>query len=575
MNYVCTIGFFDGVHRGHQCLIQQVWEEARRRDARSLLITFDRHPRAVFAPSSVPALLTTAEEKMHLLRQTGVDDIHVLPFDRAMAALTAREFMQQVLKEQLGVGTLVIGYDHHFGRPVGDGFQDYCAYGREMGIDVVLARELEEEHVSSSAIRRALEAGDVGLAAHLLGRPYTWTGRVVHGHAVGRQLGFPTANLQATEPAKLLPARGAYAVYIDDSGLMTHQSAMLNIGHRPTLDNGSDTSVEAHIFDYEGDLYGQTLTLSFIARLREEQTFDNEEALAHQLQIDKQAALRALNTQPSTLNSQPSTLLPMSSSRRESWWIYILIFFTTQVTGALLMIMLKITKLDFFQQTAHLLAFSLLMANLLAILLFFVFRPKRITWTRTMAGLHGRKGRRSLLAFALAVPLTILVNLIQEVFFPDLPNFVGDETFKNLMFHPLGLLTVSVIGPVAEELLFRGGVQTDLSRRYSFQGWFVPIGLSAAFFALAHMNPAQMPIALLLGVLLGFAYWWTDSLVAPICIHIYNNSFASAMTLLFPEEDKIVPLLGGKEPAGILAIVCLFLVVLIVRSIQKEGLERA
>ena len=264
----------------------------------------------------------------------------------------------------------------------------------------------------------------------------------------------------------------------------------------------------------------------------------------------------------------------MSSPRRESWWIYILIFIVTQLTAALLMVLMKISKLDFFQQPSFLLIFSLFIANLLAILLFFVFRPKSITWNRTMAGLHGRTGRRSLLAFALAVPLTILVNLFQEAFFPDIPNFVGEETFKNLMFHPLGFLTVSIIGPVAEELLFRGGVLTDLTRKYSVQGWFVPIGLSAAFFALAHMNPAQIPIALLLGVLLGFAYWWTDSLWAPICIHIYNNSFASVMTILFPEEDKIIPLLGGKEPAGILAIVCLFLVVLILHSMQKEGLER-
>jgi len=301
---VATIGFFDGVHRGHQCLIRQVRDEALRRGMRSLLITFDRHPRSVFAPAAVPPLLTTAEEKMELLRATGVDEIYVLPFDKEMAALTAKEFMQQVLKEQLGVEVLVIGYDHRFGRPTpnpsregGEGFPEYQAYGREMGIEVVLAKELEGEHVSSSEIRRALAAGDVQRAAQLLGRPYTWTGRVVHGHEVGRQLGFPTANLEAVERSaqgdashlkngqltvgKMLPANGAYAVV----------GGMLNIGTRPTIGNGSDVSVEVNLFDICDNLYGQTLTLSFIARLREERRFESEEDLIRQLQHDKQLAL--------------------------------------------------------------------------------------------------------------------------------------------------------------------------------------------------------------------------------------------------------------------------------------------
>ncbi len=293
---VCTIGFFDGVHRGHQCLIQQVKDEARRHDAHSLLITFDRHPRSVFAPESAPSLLTSAGEKMELLQATGVDDIYVLPFDRQMASLTAREFMAEVLKGQLGVGALVIGYDHHFGRPQGEHFEDYCAYGREIGIDVVLAHELEGEHVSSSAIRRALEKGDVAQAAHLLGRPYTWTGRVVHGHAIGQLLGFPTANLEAAEPMKLLPAKGAYAVEVTEADEKDGPKwqGMLNIGRRPTLDNGNDVSVEAHLLDYDGDLYGHRLTISFIARLREERRFDSEEALVEQLLRDEQVVRRII-----------------------------------------------------------------------------------------------------------------------------------------------------------------------------------------------------------------------------------------------------------------------------------------
>ena len=299
---VATIGFFDGVHRGHQYLIQQVKEEALRRGARSLLITFDRHPRSVFAPDSAPLLLTTAEEKMALLRATGVDDIYILPFDRTMAGLTAREFMHQVLKEQLGVTALVIGYDHRFGkrsdpnlsRQGGEGFEEYQTYGRELGIDVVPAQELNGEHVSSSAIRRFLTGGDVAAASRLLGRPYTWSGRVVHGHEVGRQLGFPTANLEGIEPTKMLPAKGVYAVDCTIHPQMIHSQAMLNIGRRPTLDNGTDISVEVHLFDFNENLYDSKLTLSFVARLREEQRFASETELAEQLQRDRASALKAL-----------------------------------------------------------------------------------------------------------------------------------------------------------------------------------------------------------------------------------------------------------------------------------------
>ena len=309
---VCTIGFFDGVHRGHQCLIRQVRDEALRRGARSLLITFDRHPRSVFAPESVPQLLTTALERQALLRTTGVDDIFVLPFDRAMAAFTAREFMQRVLKEQLGVDVLVIGYDHRFGRPLsdsrsgGEGFSEYQAYGKELGIEVVLARELEGEHISSSAIRRALADGDVAKAARLLGRPYAWTGVVVHGHAVGRRLGFPTANLEAAEPEKVRPARGVYAVKVllsatnvagtTAEAMGATAEAMVNIGNRPTLDNGSELSIEANLLDFRGDLYGQALILLFIARLREERQFSSAAELAEQLQRDRRATLAACNT---------------------------------------------------------------------------------------------------------------------------------------------------------------------------------------------------------------------------------------------------------------------------------------
>ena len=589
MKCVCTIGFFDGVHRGHQCLIRQVRDEALRRGARSLLITFDRHPRAVFAPDSAPRLLTSTDEKMALLRASGVDDIRVLPFDQPMAALSARQFMQQVLRDQLGVTALVIGYDHHFGHPQGETFADYQAMGRQLGLYVVLARELAGAHVSSSTLRRALEAGDVETATRLLGRPYSWTGHVVHGHAVGRQLGFPTANLEASAPDKLLPARGAYTVYAGT------QPALLNIGRRPTIDNGSDTTVEAHLIDFQGDLYGQTITVAFIARLREERRFDSEQQLVEQLRRDKEEAIERLKdsspalpwrmtndelrmTNKSNLsdssdsNSYSSFVIRHSSLNAKHsplpsrpFWVYILFFFFSQIASIVLPFAAQLSGFTFHlsspaggsQGAFSPLVLALFTANLLAIVLFLLCRPQSVTWRSTLAGLRGHRGRQTLRLCLTAVPVILLVNLAQEALFPDIPNLVSEETLLAIMRHPLGLFTIAVLGPLAEELLFRGGVQTDLQRRHSDQGVWVPIGLSAAIFALIHMNPAQMPVALVLGGYLGYAYWRTGSLAAPVCIHIFNNGLACLLALLLPGSGSLIQALGGPLPALLVALVSL------------------
>lgn len=203
--------------------------------------------------------------------------------------------------------------------------------------------------------------------------------------------------------------------------------------------------------------------------------------------------------------------------------------------------------------------FALLAANLLAIVLFLLFRPPSVTWLSTLGGLRGANGRQTLRLCLQAVPVILLVNLAQEAFFPKIPDLVGAETFLAIMRHPLGLLTIAVLGPLSEELLFRGGVQTDLQRRHSDQGVWVPIALSAAIFALIHMNPAQMPVAFVLGGYLGYAYWRTGSLVAPVCIHVFNNSQACLLALLFPEDDSLIHALGGPLSAFIVAITCLFL----------------
>jgi hypothetical protein len=261
--------------------------------------------------------------------------------------------------------------------------------------------------------------------------------------------------------------------------------------------------------------------------------------------------------------------------RRRSWWIYILFFLVTQLSAGFIIVALNRFDPGLLMSNQNSLAPAMLFGNLLGILLFFCFRPQSITWSSTLAGCKGQKGRRSILIFLLALPTILLVNLTQEILFPDLPDLVGEEQFKQLMFHPLGLLTISLVGPLCEELLFRGGVQTDLSLYHSNQGWFVPIAFSSIIFALVHVNPAQMPAALTLGLLLGFAYWWTGSLVASVAIHVFNNSFACLLAFISPDDTSLVHLLGGRTSAGIVVVVSLFWLYLAFRAVRKEGLRQA
>lgn len=306
--YAATIGFFDGVHCGHQFLLKQLQEEAGARGLKSMAVTFDRHPRQVVQTGWQPQLLTTLEEKRELLSQTGIDKVVVLPFDKAMAAMTAQRFMADVLSGRLHASMLLTGYDNRFGHNRSETFTDYKRYGRELGMEVVCAcpltmgrgaaqiaqhtrqEELTDRAFSSSLVRRLLSEGDVATAAECLGRYYSISGQVVHGEHKGHSLGFPTANLLPDDPQKLIPANGAYAVWVtlpDDGG--THHGGMTNIGTRPTF-QGEEQTLETHIFDFTQDIYGQPLRIEFVARLRDEMPFPSPEALARQLSLDKKRA---------------------------------------------------------------------------------------------------------------------------------------------------------------------------------------------------------------------------------------------------------------------------------------------
>lgn len=289
---VATIGFFDGVHRGHRYLIDQVKAVAREHGAQSMVITFDRHPREVLHSDYLPQMLSTLSEKTEMIKATGVDHCEVLPFDEAMASLSAYDFMKMVLRDRLGVKYLVIGYDNRFGHNRSEGFDDYVRFGRELGIEVIRAKAfvLNGVNVSSSVVRSFLSAGEVEMAAMCLGYRYSISGKVVSGVQEGRKMGFPTANIDIKGIKKMLPANGVYAVVALLSDGSQYQ-AMMNIGMRPTF-HGEKTTLEVNLFDFSGNLYGKQLSVSFVKRIREERKFESEKALKRQLEKDREECLK-------------------------------------------------------------------------------------------------------------------------------------------------------------------------------------------------------------------------------------------------------------------------------------------
>ncbi len=287
-----TIGFFDGVHRGHRYLLQQLEALAEANGLSAVAVTFDCHPRQVVCTEFVPSLLTTQEEKLALLSEAFSGEVVVLPFTQELSTLTAKEFMQSVLCEKLNAKLLLMGYNHQFGH--GGGTQEeYTKWGEETGIKVCQAQALAGEKVSSSRIREMISRGEIDNANIMLGYPYFLTGKVTEGKQIGRQIGFPTANLLLPEQ-KLLPACGVYAVWaIMPDG--TKRGGMLCIGHRPTIETNGELSIEVHIFDFYGNLYGKQMRLDFIGKLREERHFASLEELQQQLTLDAVTAQKLIS----------------------------------------------------------------------------------------------------------------------------------------------------------------------------------------------------------------------------------------------------------------------------------------
>ena len=290
---VLTIGTFDGVHLGHQKIIERVVTTARQEGLLATIFTFFPHPRMVVQHDKSLKLIHTLEEKKQLLQRLGVDLLVVQPFNEAFAQLTAEEFVSTILVQHLNVKKVIIGYDHRFGRNRTANINDMRLFGEKYGfaVEEISVQEVDEVSVSSTKIREALNKGDVITAEHYLGTPYSLTGTVVHGLKLGRTLGYPTANIQVTEDYKLIPKDGVYAVYsyIDERKVY----GMMSIGKNPTIE-GKGASIEVYFFDFNGDLYDRELTIYFVKYLREERKFSSVALLKKQLQDDETTARKAI-----------------------------------------------------------------------------------------------------------------------------------------------------------------------------------------------------------------------------------------------------------------------------------------
>jgi len=288
---VVTSGTFDGVHLGHQKILNRLKEIAQKNQGETVVLTFWPHPRLVLRPEEKSLqLLSAFEEKVGLLEKMGIDHLIILPFTKELSQMSSEEFIREILVNKIQTKSLVIGYDHKFGKNREGSFDYLTKHSHLFGFEMeeISRQDIDDLGVSSTKIRTALSKGDISTANKYLGRPYYIQGQVVKGDQIGRSIGFPTANIQVKEDYKLLPIDGAYAVFVEVDSV--RYKAILNIGDRPTV-FGKKKTIEAHLIDFEGDLYGQILQIFFFEFLRDEKKFEGLEALKNQLFVDRERAL--------------------------------------------------------------------------------------------------------------------------------------------------------------------------------------------------------------------------------------------------------------------------------------------
>lgn len=292
---VVTPGTFDGVHIGHRKIIERIQQKAKEINGESVVLTFDPHPRLVLFPEDNQLrLLTTLDEKLHLLEQTGVNHVVVIPFNLEFSRLTATSYVENILVNRLHTQCLVIGYDHQFGRNREGSIEQLQKLAPKFGFEVeeIPPQDIDDIKVSSTKIRNALLAGDIQTANTFLTYPYNFEGMVVKGNQIGRTLGYPTANIQPTDSLKLIPGIGIYAVQIDIQGKI--HGGMMSIGKRPTVEDTEQITIEVHVFDWSEDLYGQRIRIFMLAKMRNEEKYNGLGELKQQLILDEKQARELL-----------------------------------------------------------------------------------------------------------------------------------------------------------------------------------------------------------------------------------------------------------------------------------------
>ena len=294
-NAVVTSGTFDGVHLGHQKILNRLKEEASRIDGETVLITYWPHPRLVLKPwDHSLQLLSTFPEKANLLEELGIDHLVKIPFTKEFSHMSPEDYVRIILHERIQTKKIIIGYDHRFGKDRSGGLEELHQFATKYGYEVeeIPRQDIEEIGISSTKIRRALEIGDVSQANTFLGRNYSLTGRVVHGDKIGRSLGFPTANIAVKENYKLIPSDGIYAVKVCHE--YSKYEGMLNIGNRPTI-GGDNKTIEVNIFDFEKDIYESEISIEFVDLIRKEIKFNSLDELKAQLKADKESVKERLS----------------------------------------------------------------------------------------------------------------------------------------------------------------------------------------------------------------------------------------------------------------------------------------
>ncbi len=296
-NAVVTVGTFDGVHLGHRVILGEVVKQAKRSDGESVLLTFEPHPRKLLFPDQPLGIITPLQQKLELITAAGIDHIVVVPFTRQFAGISAQEYIEQFMVGIFHPHSIIIGYDHRFGNDRNGDLKLLESYAAQYSYELIEIppQMIDEAAVSSTKIRHAITEGRMGDARVMLGRNYSLTGTVVHGHKLGRTLGYPTANVQPTDTDQIIPSLGIYAIRARHDN--TDYDGMLSIGFNPTVTDKKELRIEANLFDFDKDIYSDTLEIFFVQKLRDEQKFESLDALIQQLHIDKEQSLHILRGQ--------------------------------------------------------------------------------------------------------------------------------------------------------------------------------------------------------------------------------------------------------------------------------------